>query len=170
MHIQVPLFLWAVEVTAACAVSCVTARPGTDWCSDSSVWREQESASICMVSWTLFLLGQTLVSKSLFSIISFFLMCFFSVLTSLKASFICSHRAAGAVQFCCKVLGVTGRHWPLHQKVSISQYFGGLFQVFFYFFLLQHNHCTILLYSHLIPNIRWRPELLREGDCKSSSW
>lgn len=76
--------------------------------------------------------GANSVSKSLFPIICFFLLWFFSVFTSLKASFICSHRAAGAVQLCCKVLGVTGRQWPLHQKVSISHYFGGLFQVFFF--------------------------------------
>lgn len=82
---------------AACAVPCVTARSGTDWCSESRVWMEQGSASICMVSWILFLLGQALSVNHFFPTISFFLLWFFPALTFLRASSISSHRAAGAV-------------------------------------------------------------------------
>lgn len=99
---------------AAWAVSSVIACSGTEGTGISRVLGSVSS-------------GANSVSKSLFPTISFLVVFFQLSHFSEHLSFIPTEQQE---QLCCQVLGVTGREWPLHQKLSVSQYFG-LFQVFF---------------------------------------
>lgn len=117
MHIKVPLFLWAVEVELPLQyrVSQLTQGLTGAAVAVSGGSRDQHLFAWCL---ELCLLGQTLSVNHFSPQFIFFLLWFFfsPVLTFLRASFICSHRAAGAVL----LQSVTGRQWPLHQKVFHS--------------------------------------------------